>query len=1050
MAQYLPYIPETIPEPALYKPDFNFFDRMLQRKQSMFEQGASRVRSAYTSVLNAPLSNKNNIPLRDQYIKDAQEQLTKISSSDLSLMENVNAAESIYAPFWQDKFIVQDAAMTKAYQTEMQKYASWKDAAKPEDREKYNNIGMIYLQNGLSKLQNAERTPEAFGSVEMRKAEPFTNIESYLQKMATADKLEIKYDSPDGPYLIETKNGQRSEKKYATWATGMIGNNFQGQFMVTGTVENEERAKILKRNNPTLTDADVKSLIAKDAISELKQGFTKRHQEVDVELARVDSLLTSIGQTGGPNNKGMFDKLVEQRAELTANKVSINEEYKGFDQDKDKLLEYVTSAPNQYFSVLAKQRLVNNWAIGKANIDEKLVKKNEGFVAAQDYELRRATHELATIKVAYEREQDLWERANPTTNSKSNTTRDSNGNIIPTSPAEVVPGIDESKSIVYSGVSGTAVERTASSIYNIFNKQQEERFTIGHNLLFTQQGLLGLTKDLGLKQGEIADVATAFQSEINTKYNHTFTKDQAAASTRLSDLLLASPAVKDAGITKITGPGTMKNALIAYSTNYFAEKIKNNIPFTEEEKEAQKNMVASVRNLEVYNANEAKRKELIKTNLLNNKALSHLVVDTSLGEKDLVSISDLEKKFKATDFEDEDGNKVNISAKDLATAYMSGNMTAYRPGFFASIAAAQSARAAGTVTFGKTVTIDGKKYSSQGTLTPNMLSPSKPFTNYPKGLEELESTVLSLNKTYTSSQQLSKDINTAHLNVVPNLLDYKNLSGTQSKEFKLNFKSTKTMTDGDNAALAVYQATQPGNMDMVYDENGQIVPDTHIKAMNTLLKNEKNIEEYVSAEYIPDGKDGKKTLRLTLSKVRDDEGKDGKIADVNISDLKTQYNYTLKENTATYLDGLYKSASFQIFEGIVKGEEFKSDPMLEAAGFKFSIIPNLKGVGANPSFVTIDVNYKARVNKKDPQTGELTSNIEDKSYLSRISLKGDTAKGPDEIVNAVYDVLYNNISENNRLEKEYKYYIDNKNKTGGASWDAKAALQAAGLSHLIK
>ena len=1048
MAQYLPYIPETIPEPALYKPDFNFFDRMLQRKQSLFEQGASRVRSAYTSVLNAPLSNKNNIPLRDQYIKDAQEQLTKISSSDLSLMENVNAAESIYAPFWQDKFIVQDAAITKAYQTEMQKYASWKDAAKPEDREKYNNIGMIYLQNGLSKLQNAERTPEAFGSVEMRKAEPFTNIESYLQAQAKLEGKEVKYDSPDGPYLIETVNGQRSEKKYATWATGMIGNNFQGQFMVTGTVENEERAKILKRNNPNLTDADVKSLIAKDAISELKQGFTKRHQEVDVELARVDSLLTSIGQTGGPNNKAMFDNLVSQRAELAANKVSINEEYKGFDQDKDKLFEYVGNAPNQYFAVLAKQRLVNNWAIGKASIDQKLVKKNEGFAAAQDYELRRATHELATMKVAYDREQQLWERANPKVGTGT-PTRDSNGNIIATSPTDIVPGIDETKSIVYSGVSGTAVERTAPTIYSIFNKQQEERFTIGHNLLFTQQGLLGLTKDLGLTQGEIADVATAFQSEINTKYNHTFTKEQAAASNRLTDLLLASPAVKEAGITKLTGPGTMKNALIAYSTNYFAEKIKNNIPFTEEEKEAQKNMIASVRNLEVYNANEAKRKELIKTNLLNNKALSHLVVDTSLGEKDLVSITDLEKKFKATEFEDEDGNKVNLSAKDLATAYMSGNITAYRPGYFASIGQAQMA-AAGTMTIGKTVTIDGKKYSSQGTLTPNILSPSKPYTNYPKGLEELENSIMSLNKTYTSSQQLSKDITTAHMNIVPNLLDYKNLSGTQSKEFRLNYKSTKTMADTDNAALAVYQATQPGNHDMVYDENGQIVPDTHIKAINTLLKSEKNIEEYTSAEYIPDGKDGKKTLRITLSKVRDDEGKDGKIADVNIADLKTQYNYTLKENTSTYLDKLYKSASFQIFEGILKGEEFKSDPMLEAAGYKFSIIPNAKGAGANPSFVTIDVKYKARVNKKDPQTGELTSNIEDKSYLSRISLTGDTAKSPDEIVNAMYDVLYNNISENNRLEKEYKYYIDNKNKTGGASWDAKAALQAAGLSHLIK
>jgi hypothetical protein len=294
----------------------------------MFEQGASRVRSAYTSVLNAPLSNKNNIPLRDQYIKDAQEQLTKISSSDLSLMENVNAAESIYAPFWQDKFIVQDAAMTKAYQTEMQKYASWKDSAKPEEREKYNSIGMLYLQNGLSKLQNAERTPEAFGAVEMRKAEPFTNIEAYLDKIASQEKLQVKYDDPNGPYLIETVNGERSKQKYATWAASRIGNNFQGQFDITGTVENEERAKILKRNNPNITDEEVQTIIAKDVVSELTKGYTKRNEEVDVEMARRDSLLSSIGQTGGPQNEQMFNKLIQERAELSARKSSINEEYK--------------------------------------------------------------------------------------------------------------------------------------------------------------------------------------------------------------------------------------------------------------------------------------------------------------------------------------------------------------------------------------------------------------------------------------------------------------------------------------------------------------------------------------------------------------------------------------------------------------------------------------------------------------------------------------------------------------------------------------------------
>jgi hypothetical protein len=1017
---------------------------MLQRKQSMFEQGASRVRSAYTSVLNAQLSNKNNIPLRDQYIKDAQEQLTKLSSSDLSLMENVNAAESIYAPFWQDKFIVQDAAMTKAYQGEMQKYMSWKDSAKPEDREKYNSIGMLYLQNGLSKLQNADRTPEAFGAVEMRKAEPFTNIEAYLHKMATEEKLEIKYDDPNGPYLVETINGQRSEKKYAVWAASKIGNNFQGQFDVIGTVENEERAKILKRSNPNLTDQEIQQLIAKDVVSELSQGYTKRTQEADVEIARIDSLLTAIGKANDPQHEQMYKKLEAERMELVARKASINQEYSYFDQGKDKVLEYAANAPKQYFSVLAKQRLINNFAIGKASVDQKLIKENTGFTAAQTHELEKAKYNLNVQKANWEREQQLWERANPkstgTGAGTSTGTGSDSGSSTPT-------GTDETGALTYAGKSGTSIERTAAEIMDIFNKEQEERFTNGHNLLFTQDGLLGLTKSLGLSPGEIADIATAFQNEIATKYEHKFTSDQAKASNKLTEKLLSSPAVIAAGITKITGPGSMKNALIAYSTDQFASKIKNNIPFTDEEKIAQKSMIVAVQNLDKYNALEGQRKELIKTNLLSNKKLSHLTVDRGGGQKDLVTISDLEKKFKSTQFEDEDGNRVTLTAKDLASAYMAGNLSEYRPSGW------QAAGLRNSTSFytGQTVKINGKEYSSYGLYTPMMgMAPDR--KDYPPGLETLKNAVAELDKTYGSSKKLSTDIVAANNSIVPNLLDYKNLTGVQSKEFRLNFKPNVTMGSGDDATRAVYEGTQPGNVKMVYDVDGQRVSDDHILAINTLLKNEKNIEEYVTAEYLPDAKNGK-TLRITLSKVRDDEGKDGKIAGVNIADLKTQYNFALKENTGTYLDNLYRSPNFQVFQNILRGEEFKTDPMLKAAGFEASITPNVKGSGANPTFVTVTTNYKERVNEIDKNTGKLVSYLKDKSDSFKLNLVGDRAKSPDEIVNSLYDGLYRQLQMNYELEKQYNQYLEQMKRSGSGTsgtWDAKEALKASGLSHLIK
>jgi hypothetical protein len=127
--------------------------------------------------------------------------------------------------------------------------------------------------------------------------------------------------------------------------------------------------------------------------------------------------------------------------------------------------------------------------------------------------------------------------------------------------------------------------------------------------------------------------------------------------------------------------------------------------------------------------------------------------------------------------------------------------------------------------------------------------------------------------------------------------------------------------------------------------------------------------------------------------------------------------------------------------------------MLEAAGFKGRITPNVKGVGANPTFVTVTTNYKERINEIDKNTGKLVSYLKDKSDSFRLNLVGDRAKSPDEIVNSLYDGLNRQLQMNYELEKQYNQYLEQMKKSGsGASgtWDAKQALRNSGLSHLIK
>jgi len=1033
MAQYLPYIPEVFPEPALYRPDFNFFDRMLQRKQSQFEQGLNQVKSAYNSVLNAPLSDKANIPLRDAYIKQAQESLKILGSSDLSLPQNIQTANSVFSPFWEDQFITQDAALTKWYQSEASKLASWRDSPDEKVRAKYNGISMMYLNNGLSALQNANRNSDAYAKVEKRQAVPFTNIEEYLQDQAKADKLEIKYDDPNGPYLVETVNGQRSQKKYSVWAQSMIGNNFYDQFRVTGIVEKEERAKAIKRTNPNLSEQEIGNIIAKDVVSELQQGFKKRTNEIDVELARVDSLITSVAQANNPGNQNLFDSLISERANLLARKEAVNEEYKNFDKEsKDRLFNIVVGNPDAYFATLAKQRLVDNWATGRAGIEQKLIKENSAYTAAENLKLRRMEYDLNAQKAVWDRDQDLWERENPTAGKKSaagTKLKDANGNDI----EPPVLGQDKENSLIYRGFSGIDITRNQATALDLFNQLQAKDFNESHSLIFDQMGILGLAKNLGLDEAEIAHVATALQREVATNGGHSFTKEQVAASNKLTAALLANQGVKNASITKITGPGTMRNALIAYAQDYISQRNNlsrdgNDVPLNRKEFEALMRYMTAVEKLNRYSANEKNRETLIQKNIVSNKEYASLLVDRG-GKKDLITISDLAKDMPTMELREKASNELRkFSKEDVARLYMTGKLSGTQMG---------------------ELIIDGKVYIPEKL---NDISGGFAGRNPIVAWNNMYADVLT--PKYGESSDFAKLLEKANQAVVPDLLMYRNKSGKQGTAWTLYFMPTKTMGQGDRAAQIVDQALNMANAD-IYDnnENPKQLDTKTMDAIRALLKSEKNMEDFIGAEYVPQGLNGKRTLRITFSKAMPKESA-AAIGGLDLASISGKtFNVVINDGaTAPALDALPKSTGYQVHDIIARGKVFKSDPVIEASGFKFAITPNVitsdGTADEEPTYVTVDLQYNARENKKDPKTGQITTVVEPKSISQVIQLTGPTAKSPDEIVEYLYDLYYQNMLDNRNRQQEYQSYI--KTNESALRADFNQQLKDLGLLHLIK
>lgn len=1027
MAQYLPFIPDVLPEPVIYAPDFNFFDKMLQRKQLQYDQGVSRARQAYMSVHDAPLTDAANIPLRDQYLKQAQAGLKKIAASDLSLPQNQQIAESLYSPFWQDEFITKDANLTKWYRNQAQQLDSWKNSTDEKVRAQYNPLVNQYLSNGLDVLRNAGRDANNYSKVEKREAIPWTNIESYLEKAANDQKLSVKYDDPSGPYLVSTENGERSKQKYSIWAQSMIGNNFYKQFNVTGIVEKEERIKQIKNDPafkakyPNATDQDILTFMGDDVVSELQDGYKKRKEEVNLELTRVNSLLKSLPTVMDESQKQMFDRLSDERRQLIARMDGVDQEYKDFDQeDQDKIKKALLVSPDSYFTLLAKQRVINNWSTGRAAVEKREVKPNTAWSDAQKMEIDKARLTLDQTKAIWEREKDIWEMQHPTATTTGTTTggtktvKDANGNDV------VVPAdyTDPTTLGVYMGMGSTDITKTPGTAFQVFTKHQKDLFNGSYDMLYSTAGLLNICKmGLGLSQQDISYVSTYMSKKIRSDiYDasgspYTASKEEMAALNKLDSALVTTEAVKKIGYNtnkSIQGPGGRTDAIIAYARQYFTDKLDDvglgTLPLTNEEQVALSSYSTALQNLNAYRANEANKEELLKTRVLTDKAFENLVINEG-GKKRMIVKDDIAKIMPTVEIHYfDDNNKpvdLKISSSELADAFFKGEIE-------------------------RTVQDDFYWKGNKAFIT--KVNDGTEHNWYTRESAYWNAFVRDkLEKKYTSSKDFSELIKKADEAIVPNLLYFQQQSGRAGVNFYYAFDTKKA---GDKSMLIFNGALNPANGD-IYENGEQVGTEKQEKLRRLLQDKEENVEKYLQGftyKTLTD-KDGRPAIQFSVNATGGENDP--------LKDIAGTYDVVLNQEMAGYLSQLPQNTGQYMYGELLRGGVVKSDPILEAAGFSYELVPNTlasSGQSADPSKVHLSLKYNLRVTEKDPKdpSGKtMITRMEPKKIEQDFDLKaGPNRKSPDEIVSYLWSLFDQVMASNKASQDQYTDYLKaNSNST---------------------
>lgn len=213
MASYIQGLTDYIPQLQPYQPDYNFLGNVLQARQSRYDTAHKQLNKMYGTLLYSPMLREDNIQQRDQFFKTIDQDIKKMSGMDLSLQQNVDAAGSVFTSLYDNKGIVKDMTFTKQLGNELERAENYKTCL---DQEKcgggYWDVGVTALQYRAEEFKNAS----ANDAMKMSAPEytPFINVTekamNYVKDLMGNKGFGVTSVnwSPDGKYIVTTKNGQ--------------------------------------------------------------------------------------------------------------------------------------------------------------------------------------------------------------------------------------------------------------------------------------------------------------------------------------------------------------------------------------------------------------------------------------------------------------------------------------------------------------------------------------------------------------------------------------------------------------------------------------------------------------------------------------------------------------------------------------------------------------------------------------------------------------------------------------------------------------------------
>lgn len=401
MATYLQGVTDTGFNSVNTTPNLPYMMNALQKVTARYEKNYNELSNEYSKITDSLLLNPENNEFRTKFLDNSKTALKTLSTQDLSIQSNVDQAEQIFSPFWEDKDLMADYITSKDYQKQVQNYNRLKDSDKKEDRDQAWDMGLSYVQLTANEMSLAKRGDGSIASVKVRPYVPYKNLNKEifeeLKNLGYENGVITKAYAGNG-YIKTITNGAGTKALYTDVLQKILTNRMDLKeiFKVQGVTYFESTVFDEMKKNPSLSREEIERNVKQEFATKQITSYDKQLNNINEQLNETKDykgLIRDIAETetsiynrldtgalsmDSTEAKSFFEKL-NKKDELIRVKSLYEEKINNLKSDdfkKSKGEDYLTS-------MFMDQFIDDNSSSREAAISEKIT-SDSGYASAMN------------------------------------------------------------------------------------------------------------------------------------------------------------------------------------------------------------------------------------------------------------------------------------------------------------------------------------------------------------------------------------------------------------------------------------------------------------------------------------------------------------------------------------------------------------------------------------------------------------------------------------------------------------------------------------------